>query len=913
MASSDGDPAEGKATVFVWSFGPAEFDESRWRLLVGGQEVELERKPLEVLQYLLRHAGELVTKEELLASAWTGRVVVEAALTNAIGKLRRALADDEQQVVVTIPRVGYRLSVPVSRKPAAFLPVASRLSAGSAVPRRPNWQLAEPLARTAGNEVWLAMHAKTREARVFKFSLAGDGLHGLKREVTVARLLREALGERPDFVHVLDWDFEQAPYFVESEYGGTSLDRWPDGGIAGVPLETRLELFVQAAEAVAAAHGVGVLHKDLKPANLLVAGDVDSPQLRVADFGSSRVFDAGVLEELGITRLGLTQTQVLPAETTGTPLYLAPEVVAGQAPSIASDVYALGVTLYQLVVGDFRRPLAPGWESDIGDELLRRDIAAAANGDPARRPASVAELAGRIRDLGARRDALALERAVQARIAEGERKLARARARRPWMVVALLLLLCGLAGTTWSWQRSLDSERLASAARDRAEREAGRAEAVVRFLSDDLIRSVAPEGKGYEKDPTIREMLEYASARMEGSFQGDAATRGSLHAAIAASWGALFDRARSIEHYRLAAQAYAQAFGASDELTLRTRYDLARQLAMADAFEEARELLATTDQLAGSRLQAEGELALWSAWSKGTLAGQQLDPDEAERALRKAAELQPKVAPKDAAMARDIRLNLAGTLQRQGKFTEMVAMLRAALAEPALDGEETRNAYRSLLAKILTFQNKDEASLAEALGLAEAAAASTARMQGAEAAATLQRQGEVARVHARAGRCPEALDIYRRMWNVGVRRFGTGDRDILLYGSQLAAMEMRCGDKRAGSALQDQVLQAFESHFPDEPLTQSTRYGMATRLIGEARYREALRLLDRIDAKKMAAAMSSPAAKHWIDVQRGRCLIGMGDKGGGRELIAAALEEMVAMGIDRDAPGLVQARAYMED
>src|SRR5690606_3496645 len=182
------------------------------------------------------------------------------------------------------------------------------------------------------------------------------------------------------------------------------------------------------------AHGIGVLHKDLKPANLLVAGDVDSPSLRVTDFGSSRVFDAGVLEGLGITRQGLTQTQALPPDTTGTPLYLAPEVVAGQAPSIASDIYALGVTLYQLVVGDFRRPLAPGWESDIDDELLRRDIAAAANGDPARRPASAAELAGRIRDLEARREALALERAVQSRIADGERKLARARARRPWML-----------------------------------------------------------------------------------------------------------------------------------------------------------------------------------------------------------------------------------------------------------------------------------------------------------------------------------------------------------------------------------------------------------------------------------------------------------------------------------------------
>ena len=70
--------------------------------------------------------------------------------------------------------------------------------------------------------------------------LAGKGLAGLKREVTVARLLRETLGERDDFIRVLDWDFEQAPYFIESEYGGLSLDRWPaSGGIASVALERR--------------------------------------------------------------------------------------------------------------------------------------------------------------------------------------------------------------------------------------------------------------------------------------------------------------------------------------------------------------------------------------------------------------------------------------------------------------------------------------------------------------------------------------------------------------------------------------------------------------------------------------------------------------------------------------------------
>jgi serine/threonine protein kinase len=76
---------------------------------------------------------------------------------------------------------------------------------------------------------------------------------------------------------------------------------------------------------------------------------------------------------LGITNLGFTQTASLETQPlTGTLMYLAPEVLAGQSPSAGADVYALGVMLYQLTIGDFRKPLAPGWESEIKDPLLAR-------------------------------------------------------------------------------------------------------------------------------------------------------------------------------------------------------------------------------------------------------------------------------------------------------------------------------------------------------------------------------------------------------------------------------------------------------------------------------------------------------------------------------------------------------------
>ena len=343
---------------FIWRFADAELDEANWRLSVRGQPVELEPRPLQVLRELLRCAGEVVRKDELVEAVYGHLHVTDGALNQAISKLRSALGDRDQAIITTVHRRGYRLAVPVQVRTASssqIQPVA--LQAGGTLPGRDQWELIAPLGANRGIEVWLARHRKLGERRVFKISVDGARLPGLKREVTLYRMLSQQLGERDDFVKVLDWNFEQAPFYIECEYGGVDLLQWwqAQGG-AAVPLEQRLELLAAVADSLADAHAVGVLHKDLKPGNILVEATDDGRwRTRLADFGSAHLLQLDRLAQFGITRLGFTQTQAA-MPSGGTPLYLAPEVIADGKFAILKNVCAQFTLFHAIIIPSSTKP-----------------------------------------------------------------------------------------------------------------------------------------------------------------------------------------------------------------------------------------------------------------------------------------------------------------------------------------------------------------------------------------------------------------------------------------------------------------------------------------------------------------------------------------------------------------------------
>jgi len=560
-------------TARIWLFAQIRFDDGALSLERAGTEVELERRPLELLRVLLAHAGEVVTKDELLDTLWPDRAVTENSLTKCVARLRSALGDEDQAIIRTVHGYGYQFVAALrveSRPVAKDTPHTLGLTPGMVPPHRQNWRLVEQLGSGSYAEAWLCEQTKTHERRVFKFAHDGGQLTGLKREITLSRLLQDQLGSRDDFARVLDWNLEQAPYFIERDWSPAgTLAEWArtSDTIATLSLEGRIALAIEIAEALAAAHSVGVLHKDIKPANILIHTDAGgNPHIRLADFGSGGAIDAERFDQLGITPLGFTLGPEEQSSGRGTLVYCAPEVLAGGPASIQADVYSLGVVLYQIVTGDFDRPLAPGWEARISDPLLRQDIADAAAGDPTQRLTDAAQLALRLRNLDERRiEAASLARAREE--AELTRlALDRARARRVPIFGLIGALVLGLVvALLLDWRAETANRRAAEAA--------SRAEAVTQFLTTDLLSSANPL---LSADPqiTVKDLLASAAANLDQRFKPGTLERAAIEEAIGHAYAGLDDAARAEPLLTSALNTRIGLLGDADSATQRVRLEL---------------------------------------------------------------------------------------------------------------------------------------------------------------------------------------------------------------------------------------------------------------------------------------------------------------------------------------------------
>ena len=448
----DNPASAGASPHQLYRFANALLDESTSQLRVSGLVVQFERLPMQLLIELLRRTDEVITKEQLCELLWAGRPMGDNVLANAVSKLRRALGEQAGSQIVTLSRIGYRLVGPVEIAPAGRAAMQTDvLRPGSAVPGRDGYVLERRLDGQGLRHVWLARHTKTQDAKVFKFADDGLGLAALKREFDGYRLLRRALGEALPLVRLLDANLQSSPFYLECEYLGSDLTRWADDGgrLGTVPWPQRLALFIQVARAVSAAHGIGLLHRDLRPTHVWVRGSPGAWVAALTDFASAPGAETARGDTCGQADVPVLIAQT-PVATNDDRMYVAPELLAGQVPTQQGDLYALGVMLYQLWVADLRRPIAVGWQRELADDnCLQDDIAAATAADPVLRLGSVAELLNRLTQLDARREqALRQERETR-RLQDATARLHSLRRRRPWELAAFAALLLGLVISLW--------------------------------------------------------------------------------------------------------------------------------------------------------------------------------------------------------------------------------------------------------------------------------------------------------------------------------------------------------------------------------------------------------------------------------------------------------------------------------
>ena len=429
---------------------------------------------------------------------------------------------------------------------ADFLAGSAR--AGSAVPAAGHhigpWVIEAPLGEGGMASVWLARRSDGRHEGQAAIKLMHGRLHGTRASQRFEREGRIlARLEHPHIARLLDAGVAAdgpngesgQPYLVIELVRGQPIDRWCDE--RQLDIDARLRLFVDVVVAVAAAHAQLVVHRDLKPGNVMVDGQ---GQVKLLDFGIARLLDDG--EE------GAPQDLTRTGQRAFTPAWAAPEQMRGDPVSTATDVWALGVLLCHLLTG--RHPSGLPWTSDLTTWMR------AAAAPEAKRPS---RLAGEGDDAAALAAARGLQPLRLVRRLQGEldqivlralaeepgRRYASAQAladdvlrhlrnepvsavadtvgyraakfvRRNRLMVGaasstLLVLLAGVVGTTWQALEARAQAQRADAARLLAVKQLDRAEAMNELMAYAL-------GPVSDKPLSVVDVLKRGEAMVDRQF-----------------------------------------------------------------------------------------------------------------------------------------------------------------------------------------------------------------------------------------------------------------------------------------------------------------------------------------------------------------------------------------------------------
>ncbi|MFT3791353.1 MAG: protein kinase [Rudaea sp.] len=635
-------------------------------------------------------------------------------------------------------------------------------------------------------------------------------------------------------------DARGAPYIVmEYVEGGVPITRYArDRALA---TRARVELFLPVLDAVQAAHAQLVVHRDIKPGNVLVDAH---GAVKLLDFGIAKVLD-----DDGAAAEARTRTGFAPL----TPEYASPEQARGEPVGVASDVYSLGVLLFEVLAG--RLPYAfadarpstvervigetwPAPPSRIAADAsgIDRDLDAvllkALEKSPRRRYRSAAEFADDLRRwlAGESVSARAPARAERVRRFVRRHRVAVAAG-----AVAALALLAGSAVALWQAHAAREQARIATFERDRVQR-------VNKFLSDTL-GAANPSDMG--RKATVVDVLARARKLADADLAADPVTAASMQIVLAGTYRALAD------------------------------YDAAR-----DCAERARALLGDRDEPA---LRIEADYALATAL---------YDLGDYTRAAGHAQRARTRAEARGDARQRGDTASLLGQLaMERGDLAQAFAWYDRALAEFPADDVADRSAVLNNYGSAEHRRGDEAASLAryrEGIGVL----AAVQRDGGPEGIALYGNLAAALRLNGRLG---EAIDVLTtRVLPKQIETLGENSPDVVWTLTNLAGMEYERGDK---AAMLDYAQRAnrIADKLPDDnqwKFTALKRYGIS--LIRVDRSSEAVPPLERALALAKAIFPADDFNLASLESWLGLALATSGERARGEALARGAYERLLA-------------------
>ncbi len=637
---------------------------------------------------------------------------------------------------------------------------------GKAGDRVGPYRLIEQLGSGGMGVVWLAERADgTFEQQVaLKLVHGGIGAGALAERLVRERQVLARL-EHPGIARLLDGGVDERgqPWFAMELVEGEELaaycrDRRLD-------LRQRVALLEEIALTVDYAHRHLLVHRDIKPANVLVDGD---GRPRLLDFGIARLLDASSQDGM----LTLTQHQ-----QPFTPRYASPEQLLGEAPATASDVYQLGLLLYELITGEpafdagetspsalvnaaqSREPARPGRLAPVPKDI-DAIVMQATRPEPQRRYLSARALA---EDLRAWLDG----RPVTARGDSIAYRMRRFTARHRLVVATAGLALVATIGLTAALAWGIVN----------AERERSRAEATGAFLADTL-RGAQPYVAQGRDTALLEALLEDAAARIDSELADQPYAAADIHTTIAQTLRVLADYERAQTHASAAADSFASRLGPDARETLNARdvlalihwdlgrYEDAESLAR-DVYTRAQKTLPADDEL---RAQAVNTLSL-AIRAQGRL-------QDAEPYYREALEAARAASGPYSNQALIALGNLAFLLAELDRLAEAepYAAEAAQLSREHL-GENDPDTWLAVdkFGSLLSQQGR----LEEALPLHLEASDNLERLLGSRHSTTLGSHYATATALRRLGRHAEAVATLERM--VPIMREEYGPRSRFLF------------------------------------------------------------------------------------------------------------------------------------